>query len=103
MKKLIAFTFVMVLLLSLVACGNKLVDGSEKTWSGIVTDRAMSIVNEGDRQGRAYIIITSNNEDVCFWFAKDFETNAQVGDRVIIKSAVEEGTNLLVVTGITIE
>ena len=103
MKKLIAFALVMALLLSLVACGNKLVDGSEKTYSGTVTDRAMSVVNEGDRHGRAYIIISTGDEDICFWFAKNFETNAKVGDKVIIKSAIEEMTNLLVAISITVE
>jgi hypothetical protein len=63
----------------------------------------MSVVHEGDRQGRTYITIATDNEDICFWFAKDCETNAQVGDKVIIKSAIEEGTNLLVVTSITVE
>ena len=103
MKKLIAFLLIMILLLSLVACGNKLVDGSEKTYSGTVTDRAMSVVNEGDRHGRPYIIISTGNEDICFWFAKDSETNAKVGDKVIIESAIEEQTNLLVATSITVE
>ena len=103
MKKLITLLLLMVLLLSLVACGNKLVDGSEKTYSGTVTDRAMSVVNEGDRHGRPYIIISTGNEDICFWFAKDFETNAKVGDKVIIESAIEEQTNLLVATSITVE
>ena len=102
-KKLIAFLLIMVLLLSLVACGNKLVDGSEKTYSGTVTDRAMSVVNEGDRQGRAYISITTDNGDVQFWLTKDCETDAEIGDKVIIESAIEEQTNLLVATSITVE
>ena len=103
MKKRIAFTLVMPLLLSLVACGNNFVDGSEKTYSGTVTDRAMSVVNEGDRHGRPYIIISTGNEDICFWFAKDCETDAEIGDKVIIESAIEEQTNLLVATSITVE
>ena len=94
---------VLVLLLCLAACGNKLVEGSEKTYYGTVTDRAMSVVNEGDRQGRAYISITTDNEDIQFWLTKDCETNAQIGDKVIIESAIEEQTNLLVATSITVE
>ena len=66
MKKLIALVLVLVLLLCLAACGNKLVEGSEKTYYGTVTDRAMSVVNEGDCQGRAYISITTDNEDIQF-------------------------------------
>ena len=103
MKKLIALVLVLVLLLCLAACGNKLVEGSEKTYYGTVTDRAMSVVNEGDRQGRAYISITTDNEDIQFWLTMDCETNAQIGDKVIIESAIEEQTNLLVATSITVE
>ena len=103
MKKLIALVWVLVLHLCLAACGNKLVEGSEKTYYGTVTDRAMSVVNEGDRQGRAYISITTDNEDIQFWLTKDCETNAQIGDKVIIESAIEEQTNLLVATSITVE
>ena len=100
---MIALVLVLVLLLCLAACGNKLVEGSEKTYYGTVTDRAMSVVNEGDRQGRAYISITTDNEDIQFWLTKDCETNAQIGDKVIIESAIEEQTNLLVATSITVE
>ena len=103
MKKLIALVLVLVLLLCLAACGNKLVEGYEKTYYGTVTDRSMSVVNEGDRQGRAYISITTDNEDIQFWLTKDCETNAQIGDKVIIESAIEEQTNLLVATSITVE
>ena len=103
MKKLIALLLIIVMLLSLAACGNKLVEGSEKTYYGVVTDRAMSVVNEGDRQGRAYISITTDNEDIQFWLAKDCETNAKIGDKVIIESAIEEQTNLLVATSVTVE
>ena len=103
MKKLIALLLTIVLLLSLAACSNKLVEGSEKTYYGTVTDRAMSVVNEGDRQGRAYISITTDDEDLLFWLTKDCETDAKIGDKVIIESAIEEQTNLLVATNITVE
>ena len=103
MKKLIALLLATVLLLSFVACGNRLVEGSEKTYYGTVTDRAMSVVNEGDRQGRAYISITTDNGDILFWLTKDCETDAKIGDKVIVESAIEEQTNLLVATSITVE
>lgn len=103
MKKLIALVLAMVLILCLAACDSKLVEGSEKTYYGIVTDCAMSVVNEGDRQGRAYISISTDNEDVLFWLAKDCETNAKIGDKVIVESAIEEQTTLLVATSITVE
>lgn len=103
MKKLIALLLATVLLLSLVACGNRLAEGSEKTYYGTVTDRAMSVVNEGDRQGRAYISITTDNGDILFWLTKDCETDAKIGDKVIVESAIEEQTNLLVATSITVE
>ena len=103
MKKMIALLLAMALLLSLVACSNKMVEGSEKTYYGTVTDRAMSVVNEGDRHGRAYISISTENEDILFWLTRDCETNAQIGDKVIVESAIEEQTSLLVATSITVE
>ena len=103
MKRLVVLLLTIVLLLSLVACSNRLVEGSEKTYSGTVADRAMSVVNEGDRQGRSYIIISTGNDDICFWLAKECETNAKIGDKVIIESAIEEETNLLVAISITVE
>lgn len=102
MKKIIALLLTLVCILCLVACGGNLVEGSEATYYGTVTDRAMSVVNEGDRQGRAYIIISTVNGDICFWFTQNCETNAKVGDNVIIESAIEEQTNLLVATSITV-
>ncbi len=103
MKKFIALLLVLVCVLGLVGCCSKLVEGSEKTYSGTVTDRAMSVVNEGDRQGRSYIIISTGDEDICFWLTKDCEANAKIGDEVIIESAIEEQTDLLVATSITVE
>lgn len=54
-----------ICMLALVGCDcSKLGEGSEKTYFGTVTDRAMSVVNEGDRQGRPYIIISTDNNMV---------------------------------------
>lgn len=103
MKKLIALLLALVYVLSLVACSSKLAEGSEKTYYGTVTDCAISVVNEGDRQGRAYISITTDNEDLQFWLKKDSENPAKIGDKVIIESAIEEQTNLLVATSIVVE
>ena len=103
MKKLIALLLTIALLLILVACSNRLVEESKKTYYGTVTDRAMSVVNEGDRQGRAYISITTDNDNLQFWLTKDCETDAKIGDKVIVQSAIEEQTNLLVATSITVE
>ena len=88
----------------LVSCGSsKLIEGSKKTYYGIVTDRAMSVVNEGDREGRPYIIIsTGDNVELCFWFVKDCESNAKIGDVVTIESAIEEQTKLLVAISVTV-
>ena len=88
MKKLIALVLVLVLLLCLAACGNKLVEGSEKTYYGTVTDRAMSVVNEGDRQGRAYISITTDNEDIQFWLTKAVRQQIRHSGRSIRKGTV---------------
>lgn len=103
MKKILALLLALFCGLSLVACSGKLVEGSEKTYYGTVTDRAMSVVNEGDRQGRAYISITTDSGDIQFWLTEDCETDAQIGDNVIVESAIEEQANLLVATRITVE
>ena len=103
MKKLIALLLALVCVLSLAACSGKLVEGSEKTYYGTVVDCAMGVINEGDREGRAYISITTDSEVVQFWLTKDCETDAQIGDKVIVESAIEEQTNLLVATNITVE
>ena len=104
MKKKIAIVLVMICMLALVGCGSsKLVEGSEKTYYGTVTDRAMSVVNEGDREGRPYITIsTDDNTEICFWFVKDCESNAKIGDVVTIESAIEEQTDLLVAISVTV-
>ena len=103
MKKILTLLLTLFCVLSLGACRGKMVDGSAKTYYGTVTDRAMSVVNELDKQGRAYFSITTDNEDILFWLAKDYETNVQIGDKVIVESAIEERTNLLVATSITVE
>ena len=103
MRKTIALLLTLICIYGLVGCNRKLIEGSEKTYSGIVTDRAMSVVNEGDRQGRSYISITTGNEDLLFWLTTDCETDAKIGDKVIIESAIEEQTNLLVATSIAVE
>lgn len=103
MKKSIVFLLLLVCMLCAVGCSSKLVEGAEKTYSGTVTDRAMSVVNEGDRKSRSYIIITTDDEALCFWLAKDCETNAKIGDTVTVESAIEEGTNLLVATSVVVE
>ena len=77
MKKLIALLLATVWLLSLVACGNRLVEGSEKTYYGTVTDRAMSVVNEGERQSRAYI-----------WHAKWMDAAAMAQRRRTMATAI---------------
>ena len=95
--------FILLLMLILSGCSHGLLAGSEKTYRGTVTDRGMSVVTEGDRWGRAYIIIVTGEEDLCFWLAESCETDAEIGDTVIIESAIEEQTNLLVATSITVE
>lgn len=92
-------------MLGISACNsNKLVEESEKTYCGIVTDHAMSVVNEGDIVGRSYIIIsTADDTEICFWMKKNHGCEAKVGDMVTIESAIEEGTNLLVATKVTVD
>ncbi len=91
-------------LVFLIGCGSQLVPGSEKTYYGTVTDRAMSVVNEGDITGRSYLgIKTDDGGAICFWMAKGYENSAAVGDSVIVESAIEEKTNLLVAIDVKIQ
>ena len=103
MKKILVLFSALICILSFAACSGNLVEGSGKTYHGTVTDRAMSVVKEGDRQGRAYITISTDNGDVCFWLAEGCETNAGIGDNVMIESAIEEQTDLLVAIRITVK
>lgn len=101
----IGLIIAIVCVLTMFGCGsNKTVEGSEKTYYGIVTDRAMSVVNEGDRTGRPYIIIsTADGTETCFWMKTNYRCDAQIGDTVTIESAKEEESNLLVATKVTVE
>lgn len=98
------FLLTLILILVLSGCGSHaLAEGSEQTYRATVTDRGMSVVTEGDRIGRPYIIIaTEENAEICFWLRENCEPNAQIGDDVIIESAMEQQTNLLVATHITV-
>lgn len=98
------FLLTLILMFALSGCGSyPLAEGSEQTYQGTVTDQGMSVVNEGDRAGRPYIIIaTEENAEICFWLHGDCENPAKIGDEVIIESAVEQQTNLLVAIHITV-
>lgn len=98
-------SLVIIGVLNFSGCGSdKIVEGSEKTYYGIVTDRAMSVVNEGDLVGRPYIIIsTADGTETCFWMKKNYSCDAQIGDTVTIESSIEEETNLLVAMKVTVE
>lgn len=101
---LIGLVLAMVFVLNLSGCGSRYVEGSEKTYYGIVTDCGMSVVNEGDREGRPYIIIaTADEEVICFWLEDFYTYSAGVGSTVTIESTIEEGTNLLVARKITVD
>ena len=103
MKKLMAALLLLACVLSVAGCTVKLAEGSEKTYCGTVTDRGMSVVKEGDRKGRAYIIIvTGAQEEICFWLGKNCENPAGIGDAVCIESAREENTGLLTAVRITV-
>ena len=82
----------------------KLVEGSEVTYWGTVSDCAMSTIREGSRQSRPYIVIsTESTGDVLIWEGKGYELTARLGDKVIVESAVEKKSNLRVATSVTVE
>jgi len=82
-----------------------LVEGSEKTYSGTVVDSARSDIDNipWTRDDRAYIGVGfPDGTGACFWEHKNLETDAKIGDRVTVESAIEEGTGLLIAVRVTV-
>lgn len=102
MKKFIVFLLSFICVWFMVGCANKLIEGSEKTYTGTVVDYAMSPVNEGDWFSLRYITLFADDETHCIWLREDCECSARIGDRVVIESAVEEYSNLLVAISVTV-
>lgn len=102
MKKLITVLLTLVLLSGCTP--RSLVEGSEATYYGTVTDRAMSSTSY-DKYGRPYInILTDTDETMCFWSTKKDDripTEIRVGDYVRIESAIEDESGYLIVVSIT--
>lgn len=74
-------------------------------YAGTVVDSAMSVVNEGDREGRSYItLVCDDGEERLFWMAKNYEKPDVdlIGQYVIVRGKIEFGTGLLVATNISI-
>ena len=88
------------------------VPGTEEVYEGLVSDRAMSIVDwhTFDKapflaESRPYIGISyDDGGGNCFWIADvcDEPEHAYAGDRVRIETAVEESTGFRVVTKIVL-
>ena len=74
-------------------------------YAGTVVDSAMSVVNEGDREGRSYITLACDDgEERLFWMAEDNvkPDHNLLGQHVIVRGKIESGTGLLVATNISI-
>ena len=74
-------------------------------YAGTVVDSAMSVVNEGDREGRSYITLACDDgEERLFWMAEDNvkPDHNLLGQYVIVRGKIEAGTGLLVATNISI-
>ena len=74
-------------------------------YAGTVVDSAMSVVNEGDREGRSYITLACDDgEDRLIWMAKNYEKPDVdlIGQYVIVRGKIESGTGLLVASNISI-
>lgn len=69
---------------------------------GTVVDSGMSVVNEGDRQGRSYITLRMDDgEEKLFWLGKDCESPDDILNQyVMVRSAIERETGLDIVTSI---
>ena len=87
MKK---YLLILLIVYLLSGCGNKYVKGTEATVTGVVTDRAMSVVIPGGRESRAYItIVTDDGSEIQYWLADGTKTDASIGDTVTIESVTE--------------
>ena len=74
-------------------------------YAGTVVDSAMSVVNEGDREGRSYITLACDDgEKRLFWMAKNYEKPDMdlIGQYVIVRGKIESGTGLLIATNVSI-
>ena len=104
MKKGLIILVTILSILTLTGC-SRIVEGTEITRQGILTDRAMSTVsNAAFAESRAYITVTyENGEADCYWAAKgdSFPDTLALGDTVEVKSGIEEGSGLLVVIEVT--
>lgn len=102
MKRILAGTVIFLWCFCMYGCSNdELIAGTEKTYCGIVTDRGMSVINEGDLKGRPYISITCDDStSVCFWYNENLIEDAQIGDYVKIESAVDGRKNVLIAISI---
>lgn len=106
--------FVGIFMAMMIAFSSKkpaeILSGTEGICFGIVEDYAMASLSEArwewefdwwrKREHRSYI--SMNGE--CFWAAKGSEDaiDCSVGDYVKIEYGIEQGTDLLVVTGVTV-
>ncbi len=71
---------------------------------GTVTDQAMSVVNEGDLEGREYISFRSDDgEELLIWVAKSCKIpEGLLGKHVMVCTKKEKDTGLLVTTNVIV-
>ena len=80
--------------------------GTERTYRGVVSDCGMGVVdwNAHPQVSHPYIIIRlENGEEKSFWCTRGAsQSGAEVEDCVRIESAIEERTDLLIATEVTV-
>lgn len=69
---------------------------------GTVVDAAMSVVHEGDRDGRSYITLRlDDGEEKLFWLGQGYEKPENILNQyVMVRATIERGTGLDIVTSI---
>ena len=101
MKK---YLLILLICFLLAGCGSRYVKGTEATVTGVITDRAMSVVVQGGNDSRAYItLLLDNGSEIQYWLANNVKTDAKVGDTVTVESVTErysEQLDILVATKI---
>ena len=86
-----------------VITDTELAEGSEQTYYGTVTDRAMGFPDQYGRDSRPYLgVELEDGTGVCFWMDGDTDCAAQIGDYVRVECATESETDLLVLISVTV-
>ena len=108
MSKRILLVLCLLMTALLCGCRSSIIEGTEITVHGVVTDQAWGIVVEKQHhfqeEGRLYTTVkTEDGEIRMFWHANGYDlATAFPGDTVEIRGGTEKGSGLTVAIEITV-